>query len=135
MTASAFAQLDHVLLVVSEAQPTLSFLTGVVGLRVAPRPPFRFPGWWLYAGERAAVHMALRDNGEALGEQVGAQRGPGGGVVDHVAFSIPDAQAIRQRLIDGNWSFHEAVVPETGERQFFIAIPQGPVVELVTATS
>jgi hypothetical protein len=79
--------------------------------------------------------MALRDNGEALGEQVGAQRGPGGGVVDHVAFSIPDAQAIRQRLIDGNWSFHEAVVPETGERQFFIAIPQGPVVELVTATS
>jgi hypothetical protein len=26
-------------------------------------------------------------------------------------------------------------VPETGERQFFIAMPQGPVVELVTATS
>lgn len=131
MEDSVPAQLDHVLLVLSEAQPTLSFLTGVVGLRIGPRPPFRFPGWWLYAGGRAAVHMALRDSDEAIGQQVGAQRGRGVGVVDHVAFNIPDAQAIRQRLIDGNWSFHEAVVPETGERQFFIAIPEGPVVELV----
>jgi catechol 2,3-dioxygenase-like lactoylglutathione lyase family enzyme len=135
MTASAFPKLDHVLLVVSDAQPTLSFLTDVVGLRHGPRPPFRSHGWWLYAGEQAVVHMALRDNGTTLGEQLGAQRNPGGGVVDHIAFSIPDTQSIRQRLIDGNWPFHEAIVPETGECQFFIAIPHGPVVELVTATS
>lgn len=133
MTPSAHPRLDHVLLVVRDAQPTLSFLTEVVGLRVGPRPPFRFPGWWLYAGEQAVVHLALRDNGAALPAQVGAQRGPSGGVVDHVAFRIPNAQVTRQRLGDGGWPFHEAMVPETGEHQFFIAVPEGPVVELVTS--
>lgn len=120
---------------VSDTHPTLSFLRNVVGLRAGPRPPLRFSGWWLYAGEHAAVHIALRDNGATLAEQVGEQRGPGSGVVDHLAFRIPDAQATRQRLVEGSWRFHEALVPETGERQFFIAIPQGPVVELVTAMS
>ena len=130
----ALAELDHVLLVVEDAQPTLSFFTKVVGLRVGPRPPFRFTGWWLYAGERAVVHMAQREAGTALAAQVGARSAQAqGGVVDHIAFRIADAQAIRRRLNDGGWPFHEAVVPETGERQFFIAIPGGPVVELVTA--
>lgn len=134
MTTSALPRLDHVLLVLKDAQPTLSFLTEVVGLRVGPRPPFRFPGWWLYAGEQAVVHMALRENGAALAEQVGARSGSSeGGVVDHIAFRVADAQTVRRRLDDTGWPFHEAIVPATGEHQFFIAIPHGPTVELTAA--
>lgn len=112
--------LDHVLLVVPNADATLGFFTDVVGLRIGERPPFRFPGWWLYAGEQAVVHIAL---GPARGE---------GGAVDHVAFRLDSAASVRQRLTDGGWRFREARVPESGEPQFFIAIPEGPVVELVT---
>lgn len=127
-------QLDHVLLVVDDARPTLAFFTEVVGLRIGARPPFRFTGWWLYAGVRAVVHMAQREAGPALAAQVGARGTQAqGGVVDHIAFRVADAEAIRRRLGEGGWHFHEAVVPETGERQFFIAVPGGPVVELVSA--
>lgn len=130
----ATPRLDHVLLVVERPQPTLAFFTEVVGLRIGARPAFRFTGWWLYAGERAVVHMAQRGSGSALDEQVGTRDPQGrGGVVDHIAFRIADMAAVRQRLAAGGWLFHEAVVPETGERQFFIAVPDGPVVELVGA--
>ncbi|MDN3922163.1 VOC family protein [Roseateles violae] len=131
---SSLPRLDHVLLVVRDAQPTLSFLTKVVGLRIGPRPPFRFPGWWLYSGEQAVVHVALRDNSGELAEQVGARNDSGhAGLIDHIAFRVAEAQTIRQRLDDEGWLFHEADVPATGERQFFIAVPEGPTVELVTA--
>jgi len=87
----------------------------------------------LYAGAQALVHLALRRDNRRPAAQVGALRAPGAGVVDHVAFRIADARAIRQRLKDCAWSYHEANVPGRGERQFFIAIPEGQVVELVTA--
>ncbi|MCR6479815.1 extradiol dioxygenase [Variovorax sp. ZS18.2.2] len=128
--------LDHVLLVTQHAQPTLAFLTEVVGLHVGPRPPFRFAGWWLYAGDRAVVHIALREVGTAqeLSRQVGVRTsGGGGGVVDHIAFRMVNAAAVRQRLDDSAWPYHEACVPETGECQFFVSIPEGPVVELVAS--
>lgn len=126
--------LDHVLLVTADARPTLSFLTEVVGLRIGPRPPFRFRGWWLYAADRAVVHIALRGPASAdeLSAQVGARAARGsGGVVDHIAFRMTDADAVRRRLDDRALPYHEAFVPQTGECQFFIAIPDGPVVELV----
>lgn len=37
----------------------------VLGLRVGDRPPFPFPGYWLYAGSSAWVHVAPAEVNQA----------------------------------------------------------------------
>jgi catechol-2,3-dioxygenase len=58
--------LDHVNIRTAALGQMIAYYEGVVGLRNGPRPPFDFPGAWLYAGERAVVHL------------IGLQQPPGG---------------------------------------------------------
>ena len=43
------ARLDHNTLVTGELKKVRAFLQDVIGLRSGVRPPFGFPGFWLYA--------------------------------------------------------------------------------------
>jgi len=122
--AATSAQLDHVLVVTGDADPTLRFLTEVAGLRLGYRPPFRFPGWWLYAGTRAVVHV-VSDAARASGDAPPIER------IDHVAFRMGDRHHVCAALRRGGWHYREAMVPQTGEHQIFVSIPGGPRVELV----
>ncbi len=126
--------LDHILLIAEDAQPTLRFLLDVAGLRIGSRPPFRFEGWWLYAGAQAVVHLVGRPRANerpGAGPAVQSSMQAAACVVDHIAFRLADADAVRNRLALGGWAYREARVPGTGERQFFVQVPLGPSVELV----
>src|SRR5688572_4932370 len=50
------------------ARPVLDelrdFYRDVVGLTVGERPPFRRFGYWLYAGDRAVLHLSEADGSE-----------------------------------------------------------------------
>lgn len=58
--------LDHVNIRTAALERMVAYYEGTLGLRRGPRPPFDFPGAWLYAGERAVVHL------------IGLRRAPGG---------------------------------------------------------
>jgi len=124
MSAHAIApRLDHVLVIASDPSATLRFLTEVVGLIGGARPAFGFPGWWLYAGSQAVVHMV----------QGTPARGSDGDsdAIHHAAFRLCDSHATRRRLQQGGWRYSEALVPQTGELQIFVSISAGLLIELV----
>ena len=49
--------LDHVNIRTAALERMVAYYETIIGLRKGPRPPFDFPGAWLYAGDRAVVHL------------------------------------------------------------------------------
>ena len=110
-----------------EEIPGLSaFYSAVVGLTVGPRPPFGSPGVWLYAGERAVVHLSQCRPGETLPPP--AERRSS---VSHVALGCTGFAATVQRLESRGLAFRVTEVPLTRERQIFLSDPSGVGVELI----
>ena len=54
--------LDHVNINTSNMKDTLSFYTDLLDFTDGFRPPFDFPGAWLYAGENAVIHLVFSDS-------------------------------------------------------------------------
>ena len=117
-----------------------AFYAGLLGLQVGPRPPFDFPGLWLYAGDtsnyaNAVVHILGVDRNDPeglkryLGERDEASL-QGTGVVDHVAFFATGLAETLARLRDAGVACRERTVPLLGLHQVFINDPNGVVVEL-----
>jgi catechol 2,3-dioxygenase-like lactoylglutathione lyase family enzyme len=116
------------------------FYCGLLGLQVGPRPPFPFPGLWLYQGDtavwaNAAVHIIGIDRNDPEGlkaylgdrEEVGLH---GSGAVDHVAFFATGLPQMLQRLQAQGIALRERTVPLLGLHQVFVDDPNGIVVEL-----
>jgi catechol 2,3-dioxygenase-like lactoylglutathione lyase family enzyme len=116
------------------------FYCGLLGLTKGPRPPFPFPGLWLYAGEtdkydNAAVHIIGidRNDPEGLKKYLGDRDETslaGSGAVDHVAFFATGLKETLQRLKANGIEGRERTVPVLGLHQVFIDDPNGIVVEL-----
>jgi glyoxylase I family protein len=102
------------------------FYSEVVGLRVGPRPPFGSPGVWLYAGERAVVHLSQCRPGEEL-PPVEQRRSS----FSHVALDCTGLAAMARRLQAKGMDFRVTEVPLTKERQIFFSDPSGTGVELI----
>ena len=45
-------RIDHYSIRTLDVEASRRFYTEIIGLKVGPRPPFDFPGVWLYKGER-----------------------------------------------------------------------------------
>ncbi len=116
------------------------FYCGLLGLKKGPRPPFPFPGLWLYAGEtdkydNAAVHIIGidRNDPEGLKKYLGDRDETslaGSGAVDHVAFFATGLKETLARLKANGIEGRERTVPVLGLHQVFIDDPNGIVVEL-----
>ncbi len=115
----AIERLDHYTIRTSRLEATRRFYVDVIGLRDGPRPPFAFPGAWLYSGEMPVVHV------------IGAEAsGSGTGTIDHVAFRSTHLQQLRDRLREAALRFEERTVPMLGVHQVFIEDPNGLTIEL-----
>ena len=53
----AVQSLDHFTINTADLGRSIRFYEEVVGLRNGERPPFAFPGAWLYCGEKPVVHL------------------------------------------------------------------------------
>lgn len=116
------------------------FYCGALGLAVGPRPPFPFPGLWLYAGDtaqyaNAVVHIIGMDRNDPQGLQQylgdrDAKSLHGSGAVDHVAFFTTGLGATLSRLRECGIACRERSVPALGLHQVFVDDPNGIVVEL-----
>ena len=83
--------LDHYNVSTRNLKETVEFYEDVLGFTNGPRPPFNFPGAWLYSGDHPVLH--LNDI-----SQTDRQQRPDSGVIDHVAFGSRGFEATRQHL-------------------------------------
>ena len=110
---------DHVTIRAADLDASVAFYEDVLGLTRGDRPPFGFPGAWLYLGDHPVVHL--------IGGRGG---GPGTGAIDHVAFQAADLAGTRARLADLGVAFEERTVPGQGLVQLFVRDPDGVRIEL-----
>ena len=116
------------------------FYCDVLGLAVGPRPPFPFPGLWLYAGDtahyaNAVVHIIGIDRSDPAGlKQYLGDRSEaslqGTGAVDHLAFFSTGLATTLARLREHGVPFRERTVPVLDLHQVFADDPNGVVIEL-----
>ena len=111
-----------------------------MGFTMGFRPPFKFPGLWLYNGGSypdtfGVVHiigMDLNDlDGlkEYLGDRdMGSLEGTGS--VDHMAFRATDLAQMRSRLQEHKITYRERTVPWLGLHQVFFEDPSFVTIEL-----
>lgn len=99
------------------------FYVATLGLRVGARPRFRTHGYWLYAGERAVLHLSgtRADEVRAVGVVP---------TFDHVAFRCEDDAAMRATLDAADIAYEIDDSPERGQRQIFLRDPAGNGIEL-----
>jgi catechol 2,3-dioxygenase-like lactoylglutathione lyase family enzyme len=118
--------LNHLLVVADDLEATRAFYEEVLGLNVGPRPPFGFPGYWLYLGDRAVVHLAKRG-----AERGGPSNGAGGtGAIDHIAFEATGLKDMVARLERHAVALQHRKVPGQGLHQVFVRDPNGVRIEL-----
>lgn len=113
------------------------FYTELLGFRVGFRPPFGFPGLWLYLGDDESEHGVVHiigvggPKGNAVDAYLAERgEGPGGGALDHIAFLAEDWPKLRSRCERMGVAYVERTVPLLGLHQVFISDPSGVIVEL-----
>jgi len=132
--------LNHYSIRTTDLQACERFYCGLLGLVAGPRPPFPFPGLWLYTGDtgvwaNAAVHIIGIDRNDPAGlKQYLGDRDEAGlhgtGAVDHVAFFATGLAETLQRLRSQGIELRERTVPLLNLHQVFVDDPNGVVVEL-----
>jgi len=123
--------LQHFTIEPSDLERTKTFYCDVLGLDVGDRPPLDFPGYWLYSGGVATVHlMGTRKPRDGIVVRGTDRKYEDTGRLDHIAFAASDVDDVRNRLKSKNVQFREQVVPRTGDTQVFLYDPDGIGVEL-----
>lgn len=132
--------LNHVSIRTLDVPACERFYGGLLGLVSGPRPPFPFPGAWLYAGDTTVFANAVmhiigidRDKPEGLQGYLGSRDDAGlkgSGAVDHVAFFATGLKEMLARLKEAGVGCRERTVPSLGLYQVFVEDPNGIVVEL-----
>ena len=126
-------QLNHFLLVAKNLERTKTFYQEVLGLKLAQRPDFGFPGYWLKAGGDICVHLAsqapnrIRDQFLLKKHPRGTQ---GSGSVDHIAFLAKKPEEVRQRIQKHRIQMHYRSFPDAKLFQIFLKDPDDVTIEL-----
>lgn len=107
--------LDHVNIRTANLENMVDWYCGVLGMTVGKRPPFGFPGAWLYTGNQAAVHLIGVDN-PASGDDPR---------LEHFAFSASGLPSFLQTLEERQVSYRLGRVPEFDILQVNIFDPDG----------
>ena len=135
--AGGLVKLSHYSVRTTDLEASRRFYTEVLGLRVGDRPPFDFPGLWLYPGSDASdvgvVHLiGLDPNDAAVAQYLGKREveSLGTGAFDHVAFLARGWRQLRARCEAHGLAYRERTVPAVGLHQVFIVDPSGVTIEL-----
>ncbi len=116
----AVSSLDHCTINTADLDSSVEFYTEILGLRNGERPPFGFPGAWLYCGDHPVVHL--------IGGSRRAEAGTG--AIDHIAFRASGLKEYTRRLGERGISFKERDVPGQALHQLFLEDPDGVTIEI-----
>ncbi len=119
------ASLDHYNLRASRdlLEELRDFYCDIVGLSEGDRPAFRGDGYWLYAGDRAVLHLSVAADDDSCPPFADS-------TFDHAAFACAGRADYERRLAESNVTYRTAVIPGTGRTQLFFVDPAGNGVEL-----
>ena len=96
-------QLDHVNVRTSRLDEMIRWYGEMLGMKTGPRPDFRFPGAWLYAGDHPAIHL------------VGVEEEPDTDMsslkVEHFALSATGIEGLLERAKAANARVEVRKVP------------------------
>ena len=118
----AVAGMNHFTILTDNLEQTLAFYDAHLGLRPGARPPFTFPGAWLYAegGNEPILHIVAGIDKHRLVK----------GVIDHMAFTGRDLPATARKLKEHGITYELRKLPEYGTWQLFFHDPNGAKVEI-----
>lgn len=132
-------KLAHFSIRTTSMEASRRFYTEILGFKEGYRPPFEFPGLWLYRGgdeaDYGVVHLIGidRDDPQGLIRYLGDKDEAslyGSAAVDHLAFLATGLEDMRARLNAGGLSPRERTVPGLGLHQVFVEDPSGVTIEL-----
>lgn len=115
--------LDHYNVSTRRLGDTVAFYEEILGLVNGPRPPFDFPGAWLYSEGHPVLH--LNDI-----SPTDKQQPADSGVIDHIAFGSRGFEAMQRHLAQKGVQFRVNVVPNSSRRQIFLTDPNNVLIEL-----
>jgi catechol 2,3-dioxygenase-like lactoylglutathione lyase family enzyme len=112
--------MNHFTILTDQLDDTVKFYRDLLELQPGERPPFKFPGAWMYSKGEAILHIIA---GNPLPEQRA-------GVIDHMAFSATGLLATLEKLKARNIEYDLRHLPGSGVWQLFFHDPNGAKVEL-----
>ena len=115
--------LDHYNVSTRNLKETVEFYETVLGFKNGPRPPFNFPGAWLYSDDHPVLHFNDIS-------QTDRQQRPDSGVIDHVAFGSRGFEAMKQHLAGKGVPHRVNQVPNSTRWQIFLRDPNNVEIEL-----
>ncbi|MCP5280368.1 MAG: VOC family protein [Rhodoferax sp.] len=116
----AILGMNHFTILSGNLDATLAFYCDVLGLHSGRRPPFDFPGAWLYSGDTAVLHVIA-------GRPLPADPA---GVIDHMAFTAQGLADTVTQLQQRAIRFDLRRLVGDGTWQLFCHDPDGARVEL-----
>lgn len=116
----AIEGMNHFTVLTDDLEKTRAFYVGLLGFKEGWRPPFGFPGAWLYVGDTPILHVVA---GRKMPE-------PRAGVLDHMAFTASDLPGTAARLGAAGVAYDLRRLPGGGIWQLFCNDPAGARVEL-----
>jgi catechol 2,3-dioxygenase-like lactoylglutathione lyase family enzyme len=117
-------RMDHFNIITDDLPATLAFYEEHLNLKPGARPPFKFPGAWLYAdggkGKDPILHVVAGKDRKLLVK----------GVIDHMAFyGIGLAETVAKLKAKGI-DYELRRLPEYGTWQLFFHDPNNAKVEI-----
>jgi catechol 2,3-dioxygenase-like lactoylglutathione lyase family enzyme len=116
----AVSGMNHFTILTDDVPHTVRFYAELLGLEDGERPPFTFPGAWLYAGGAPILHVI---GGKALDDLRA-------GVIDHMAFSARGLRDTVAKLKARGIEYDLRRLVGRGQWQLFFFDPNGARVEL-----
>jgi catechol 2,3-dioxygenase-like lactoylglutathione lyase family enzyme len=113
--------MNHFTVIAEDADETLDFYVGLLGMTVGHRPDLGFPGAWLYGGGPQALLHVYFDR------PVPPQRA---GVIDHMAFTASGLKDVKARFDERGLKYDLRRQAGAGTWQLFTFDPNGAKVEL-----
>ena len=127
--------LHHFTIRPQDMETTKNFYEKIINLKIGYRPPFDFPGYWLYLDDIPVVHLV--GDGAPLNAYFNEHDGlnpdtSGGGAIDDIAFLCPpeEFEPMLSLLKNDNVAHLNTIVPNLGLRQIFLKDPDGIRIEL-----
>jgi catechol 2,3-dioxygenase-like lactoylglutathione lyase family enzyme len=119
-TTMPVSSMNHFTILTDDVPRTVSFYGELLGLEDGERPPFGFPGAWLYAGGAPILHVI----GGRPRDELRA------GVIDHMAFTAQGLGATVAKLKARGIDYDLRRLVGRSQWQLFFYDPNGARVEL-----
>jgi len=125
--------LNHYLVVSKNLERSKKFYEEVLGMQLAERPDFGFPGYWLKLGDEICVHLASQE-ANRIRDTFLLKKHPkgttGSGSLDHIAFLAQDPYDVRGRIEKNKVAMHFRSFPDAKLFQIFLKDPDDVTIEL-----